>query len=253
LSDTICALFCLSIHGFVIFLPSKLISYNPLSIISAAAPQSSWAAHAASASAAPLPKPPAPGLPALRPVEALLPSAQTPEMATFVGTTSHLANGLASSSSVAPSAGMFAQNSLLPVLEPSQALGIPQMQSITQQLNASSIAQAQAAVLHRTTVGPPPQQQQQQQQQLSAAHISAGTGSIHQLHQQQQQAMQQSQSQSQSHLSQQSTPFSQQQSSYTANPQAQGRGGLTLNSDVQVCAARIDASALRVIFRDVDS
>jgi hypothetical protein len=226
-----------------------LLQHNPNPIIIAPAPQSSWAAHAASASAAPLPKPPAPGLPALRPVETLLPSAQTPEMPSLLGTSSHLANGLASSSSVAPSAGMFAQNSLLPVLEPSQALGIPQMQTITQQLNlnASSIAQAQAAVLHRTTVGPPPQQQQQQQQQLSAAHISAGTGSIHQLHQQQQQAMQQSQSQS--HLSQQSTSFSQQQSSYAANPQVQGRGGLTLNSDVQVS----DVSALQVIFLDVHS
>lgn len=179
-------------------------------------------------------------------------------MPPLLGTTSHPANGLASSSSVAPTAGMFAQNSLLPVLEPSQALGIPQMQTITQQLNASSIAQAQAAVLHRTTAGPPPQQQQQQQQQLSAAHISAGTGSIHQLHQQQQQQQQamqqsQSQSQSQSHPSQQSTSFSQQQSSYSVNPQAQGRGGLTLNSDVQVRAFRIVLSALLVIFLDVRS
>lgn len=174
-------------------------------------------------------------------------------MPPLLGTTSHPANGLASSSSVAPTAGMFAQNSLLPVLEPSQALGIPQMQTITQQLNASSIAQAQAAVLHRTTAGPPPQQQQQQQQ-LSAAHISAGTGSIHQLHQQQQQQQQaMQQSQSQSHPSQQSTSFSQQQSSYAVNPQAQGRGGLTLNSDVQVREFRTVFSALQVIFLAVHS
>jgi hypothetical protein len=223
-----------------------LIDY-PNSIITAAAPQSSWAAHAANASAAPIPKPPVPGLPALRPVEAQPPIAIAPEMTPLVGTASHLANGLASSSSVAPSAGIFAQNSLLPVLEPSQAVGLPVMQTITQQLNASTIAQAQAAALQRTTVGPPPQQQQQQQQQqqLSAAHTSVGTASIHQLHQQQQQ--QQAMQQAQSHANQQSTSFSQQQSSYAANSQAQGRGGLTLTSDVQVSAARMVISSLKVI------
>jgi hypothetical protein len=121
------------------------------------------------------------------------------------------------------------------------------MQTITQQLNASTIAQAQAAALQRTTVGPPPQQQQQQQQQqqLSAAHTSVGTASIHQLHQQQQQ--QQAMQQAQSHANQQSTSFSQQQSSYAANSQAQGRGGLTLTSDVQVSAARMVISSLKVI------
>ena len=180
--------------------------------VAAAAPQSSWAAHAASSSVSPQ------KVVAVAPAVApqVIPQSMTEVAAAVIPVP---VPSPASSSSIAASALMFTQTSLPPAIEPAIAVGIPssaQQQAASQQLNASAIAQARAT-------GPSPVQQQ----------IPA-PNSLHQL--QQQQLQQQQQAMQQSHQAQQNSfQQQQQQSNYANSSQAAGRGSLTLNSDVQVC------------------
>ena len=146
----------------------------------------------------------------------------------------------ASSSGVTTSPGIFSQQStLLPTLEPSQSSLTQQQQQqqqqqqLAMQLSANSLAQASA--LHRTSAGQP-------QQPTNPTHLSSATGgSAHPLNLQQTAAsslqpqnFQQQQQQQQQQLQQQ------QQISNYPNSQGPARGGLPINSDVQVRSISFD-------------
>ena len=160
----------------------------------------------------------------------------------------------APSSSVPASTAMFPpQGSIPPALDPTLPLDrqiTARQLALLQEMNGSSIVQAQRPVIGPGP-GPAPVQQQQanigqqqtnslhqlQQQQLLQQQLQQQQQQQQQLHQQQQQQQQQQQAMQQSHLAQQNPSFQQQQQgqpNYGNSSQGGGRGSLVLNSDVQV-------------------